>query len=246
MSSLSDALSTRLQKKEIKINKMTHLAERSQEGSLSSFSGVFQVSDLSIQEKERIEEILHAFCEEEGRLSSDLEQLLFLTSEVKAITHQAVLLHGERIQKAQEILRNYKEGAFSSWLIATYGNRQTPYNFLRYFEFWRLLSDKQKTQIELMPRQAVYSLASREGELQKKLGVIESFSGETKAELLRLIRDLFPLADKDKRKTSFADSFTQGLERLLELTAKKSCSFSKQQKEKAQKHLLELLKWVDF
>jgi hypothetical protein len=244
MSTLNNALSNRLQKKEGNVSKMSHLAERSQEGALSSFSGIFQVGELSSDEKKRIEEILHSFSEKQSRIADDLEQLLFLTSEVKAITHQAVLLHGERIQKAQQILRHYKEGAFTSWLIATYGNRQTPYNFLRYFEFWQLLNSKQKAQAELMPRQAIYSLASREGELEKKMELIESFSGQTKTELLRLIRDLFPLSDKDRRKTSFALTFTQHLERLLDQANRRPCRFTKKQKEHVVELLSQLEEWV--
>src|ERR1700677_3684402 len=116
MSKFNDLLNLRFKTKETQQPKMTALVERSNNGDLSSFSGVFRVMPLNDQEKE------------------DLEALTAITSEVKAITNQAVILHGERIKRAQEILKKYRDGAFTAWLFATYGNRQTPYNFLQYYE----------------------------------------------------------------------------------------------------------------
>ncbi|MEI8301336.1 MAG: CT583 family protein, partial [Chlamydiota bacterium] len=106
----------------------------------SVFSNVFHVEDLSIQDKFSLERILKTYFDEPRQLTQDLEELCKITSEVKAINNQAVLLHGERIKKAQQILKHYKIGAFSSWLIAVYGNRSTPYNFLQYYEFYISLS----------------------------------------------------------------------------------------------------------
>ena len=77
-------------------------------------------------------------------------------------------MHGERIKKAQEILKSYRDGAFTAWLLAAYGNRQTPYNFLQYYELYTALSPGLHSQLEAMPRHAVYVLASRSGELTQK------------------------------------------------------------------------------
>lgn len=76
------------------------------------------------------------FSSGEGNLTLDLAELSLITSEVKAINNQAAILHGERIKKAQTLLKSYQEGAFSAWLNATYGNRQTPYNLMQYYEFF--------------------------------------------------------------------------------------------------------------
>src|SRR6185437_5934673 len=109
--------------------------KQSANGNLSSFSGVFSIADLSNHEKSSIETILKDYAIDPENLDDDLAHLISITSEVKAINNQAALLHGERIKKAHTILTRYRDGAFTAWLIAAYGNRQTPYNFLQYFEF---------------------------------------------------------------------------------------------------------------
>lgn len=200
MGQIHSILDQRL-KKSSNTNKMSLMAQKSAAGNLTSFSGLFHVAELSENEKETLLEILkNHSIDEEKDLQSDLEQLVFLTSEVKAINNQAALLHGERIKKAQTILKSYREGAFTSWLNVTYGNRQTPYNLMYYYEFHHAMPKNLHDQIELMPRQAIYVLASREGDFQKKMQLIENYKGETKDEVLALIRELFPLEEKDKRR----------------------------------------------
>lgn len=218
MSKLNDLLSQRLFKKDpSKISKMTQLAELSTSGQLSSFSGIFKITPLSSLEKEKIESLLVSFKEEESELEVDLHSLLNITSEVKAIHNQAAILHGERIKKAQEILKNYREGAFSLWLVTVYGNRQTPYNFLQYYELYQLLPPKLHTKLDTMPRQAVYTLASRKAPLAEKIKIITEYEGEPKNEILSLIRKTFPLVGTDGRKENVAEIVLSSLHRLLAL-----------------------------
>ena len=99
--------------------------------------------------------------------------MISLTCEVKAINNQAAILHGERIKKAHQILTPYKDGAFTAWLISTYGNRQTPYNLMQYYEFCEAMPKNLREQIEWMPRQAVYVLATRTGEWKIKQEIVE-------------------------------------------------------------------------
>ena len=121
------------------------------------------------KKKQTIESILKSFrLNESYDFDDDLKALMAITSEVKAITNQAVILHGERIKRAQEILKKYRDGAFTAWLFATYGNRQTPYNFLQYYEFYTVMPQALHPKLDQMPRQAVYSLASRAGALREK------------------------------------------------------------------------------
>lgn len=205
MGKFNSLLNLRLKSKEPQKEKMQALAELSSKGNLSSFSGVFRVSTLREKEKENLENILNNFKENEGYdIKQDLTDLSTITSEVRAIINQAVILHGERIKKAQTILKKYKEGAFTAWLIATYGNRQTPYNFLQYYEFYTTMPQQLHTKIDQMPRQAVYTLASRSGEIEKKEEVVKSYEGQTKSELLDLIRNIFPLSEKDRRAINYA------------------------------------------
>src|SRR5688500_18052924 len=114
---------------------MEALARQSVSGHLTSFAGVFSISELNMQEKQALEMALRPYAPSEETIVDDLPLLFTLASEVRAIHNQAALLHGERIKRVQQILTNYRDGAFSAWLIAVYGNRQTPYNFLQYYEF---------------------------------------------------------------------------------------------------------------
>src|SRR6185437_1917846 len=130
----------------------------------------------------------------------------------------AAILHGERIKQAQEILKKYRDGAFSAWLIAAYGNRQTPYNFLQYYELYQQLPQKLHSKLDEMPRQAVYTLASRSAPLEKKEAVIGNYQGQPKQELLALIRKLFPLHEADKRLSDLPAQALATLKKLEKLS----------------------------
>jgi hypothetical protein len=219
MGKFQDLLHLRLRQKESPKVKMTSLAERSSSGNLSSFSGVFRVSSLNEKEKETLFELLNHFKQDsyEGT-EQDFASLSTITSEVKAITNQAVMLHGERIKKAQDILKNYKDGAFTSWLLATYGNRQTPYNFLQYYEFYTSMPLDLHPTIDQMPRQVIYTLASRSGSPEKKESIVKNYQdGQSKQELLTLIRKAFPLDRDDKRMPNIASQAILSLKRILDL-----------------------------
>ncbi len=219
MVKFNDLLNLRLRSKEKQKPKMTAFAELSKGGSLSSFSGVFKPSTLNDSEKENLSNILKNYKDETNdvNLEEDLKNLIKITAEVKAITNQAVILHGERIKKAQTILKNYKEGAFTFWLMKTYGNRQTPYNFLQYYEFYMNMPASLRPQIDSMPRQAIYTLASRGGELAKKQDIIQNYKGQSKQEILSIIRKLFPLSQDDKRQPNIANQVITTLKRLKSL-----------------------------
>jgi len=205
MVKFNELLNLRLKSKEKQKPKVNALAELSKKGSLSSFSGVFKIHSLNEAEKQILSSILENFKEKDIDLEKDLQSLIAITAEVKAITNQAVILHGERIKKAQEILKKYKEGAFTSWLYATYGNRQTPYNFLQYYEFYTSMPNNLRGQMDIMPRQAIYTLASRSGDMGKKQEIIKNYKGQPKQELLAIIRKCFPLSEDDKRQPNLAE-----------------------------------------
>ncbi|VHN99531.1 CT583 family protein [Candidatus Rhabdochlamydia sp. T3358] len=238
MAKINTLLSQRLKTASEKFSKMTNLVELSSSGNLSSFAGVFRITTLNETEKQTLKDILNQYKNENQEVIQDLEYLSSLTAEVKAINSQAIILHGERIQKAQQILTSYQEGAFSAWLICTYGNRQTPYNFLQYYELYRAIPVSLQTQLDLIPRQAAYSLASRQGPLAQKQHIIKTYQGQSKQELLELIRITFPLSIKDKRAQDVANITILGLKKIL-VQIKKS-AFCPTNKQKQQ--LLSLLK----
>ncbi len=246
MSKFNDLLHLRFKQKETQQPKMSALVERSNNGELSSFSGIFRVSQLNEKERSDIESILRNFrFGEAGDFEADLKALMTITSEVKAITNQAVILHGERIKRAQEILKKYREGAFTAWLFSTYGNRQTPYNFLQYYEFYSLLPQSLHPKLDQMPRQAVYSLASRSGPLEKKETIVKNYTGQPKEELLRLIRLEFPLPEDDKRLPHFPSNAIAFLKRAREMLKSPHCSPSEDERRQVRNLLVQLQSLIE-
>lgn len=215
MAKINSLLSQRLKTASEKLSKMTNLVELSSSGNLSSFAGVFRITALNETEKQTLKNILDQYKNKNQEVVQDLEYLSSLTAEVKAINSQAIILHGERIKKAQQILTSYQEGAFSAWLICTYGNRQTPYNFLQYYELYSAIPASMQAQLDLLPRQAAYSLASRQGPLAQKQHIIKTYQGQSKQELLELIRITFPLSIKDKRAQDVANMTILSLQKIL-------------------------------
>lgn len=239
MSKVNQLLTKRL--KTDKKPKMTNLAKRSSEGGLSGFAGVFGVVDMSDDGKAKLRALLQEYAiDQEEEIERDFEALKSITCEVKAITNQAALLHGERIKRAQSILKEYRDGAFTAWLLNTYGNRQTPYNFLQYFEFYEEMPQTLRSQIESMPRQAVYTLASRAGDLKTKEEIIQSAQGKTKDELLTLIRGTFPLPEKDQRRKKVGNEAITSLKRLHSLLKKQHSAMTEKQKQTTRYWLQEI------
>lgn len=189
-------------------------------------------SQSEAQDRQLLRGLLEQYApDEHERIDQDLSSLVNLTKEVRAINNQAALLHGERIKKAQAILKNYKEGAFTAWLKSTYGNRQTPYNLLQYYDFVMSMPKELRGQVEQMPRQAVYTLASRSGEMDRKLEIVEKFAGQTKNELLSEIRDAFPLPEGDRRRQDIATGSTQMLKKVHHLLERNRAEINESQRE---------------
>lgn len=229
MSQVNALINERLKKND-RSPKMAVMAKQSANGNLNSFSGLFSITELNDKEKIELEQLLHAYSTGHEDISEDLKNLVFITSEVKAINNQAAILHGERIKNAHSILTRYKDGAFTAWMITTYGNRQTPYNLMQYYDFYEAMPKSLRPQVEAMPRQVVYTLASREGPLEKKRRIVENYNGEKKAELLALIREVFPLDEKDNRKQNFGLIAIQTMQRLHQQLQSKRAFISRKQK----------------
>jgi len=222
MKKLDSQLLERLQKKNE--TKMQLLVERSTHKESPNISSLFKVAPLNPGEEIALKELLSLNNSENFDISQDFFELKKITSELKAINSQAIILHGERIKSAQILLKKYREGAFTSWLIQTYGNRQTPYNFLQYYEFYSSLTTTLREKMLDMPKQAVYTLASRQGDLNIKVSFVREYSGESKRRLLTKIRNAFPLSTKDKRKENLSDKVINTLSKLIEDLEEKSWS----------------------
>lgn len=226
--------------------KVKALAKQSSDGKLTGFSGLFKTVELGEIEKATLEAILQKHAPEAPcDLEKDFAALSNITAEIKAITSQAAILHGERIKRAQKILKSYQEGAFSAWLMATYGNRQTPYNFLLYYELYEQLPHDLKNQAERLPRQAMYTLASRDAPLEKKIALIAGYNGETKQEMLERIRHTFPLSSQDKRREVPSQSLLMNIERLISYYKKNEKRFSEEERQQVIGSLKKFLFFVN-
>lgn len=214
MTKINSFLADRLKSPQEKMTKMKEMAELSSRGALSGFSGVFQVQPLDDGDVSKLQSLLKEYGPEDANTDKDYQMLAQLTSEVKAITSQAAILHGERIKKAQSILKNYQEGAFTAWLMATYGNRQTPYNFLYYYDLYMAMPRHLQPKLDAMPRQVVYTLAARQGELARKEALIAEYKNESKQELLEKIKLSFPLKEHDKRNRKLSASILTTIDRM--------------------------------
>lgn len=242
--SIQKLLEQRLKKGD-QTSKMSEMGRQTVNGNLSGFSGVFGVIELSQEEKKQLETILINYSNEDKDFSRDLESLASITSEVKAINNQAAILHGERIHKAHTILTRYRDGAFTAWLMAVYGNRQTPYNYLQYYQFYHAMPRTLRPKLEIMPRQAVYTLASRDAPHGLKQKIVEQYVGQTKLELMEAIKEAFPLAQADKRASDSGRAIMSNLEKAYLLLIKNKKALTKSQIHGISKLISEIKKQID-
>lgn len=165
----------------------------------------FDPQPLSFEESSEIKDLL---LESEGisdigldKIAKDAFIIEQLTSELKGIGRQGVFLMGERVCKAKEILKSYKDGTFTRWLIRTFGTRKTGYNALSYYELCkRLPAQNIREKFMRIPLSAAYNLASREGSLNKKISLIKDFAGKTQKEIISEIKKQFPTQKRGGRK----------------------------------------------
>lgn len=170
----------------------------------SEFMEKFLISPLTGQEDRKIQFILQEMSYPsssiDSQVESDYKALYNIITQIKAINQQGVLLHGERIHQAKVILKKYKDGAFTKWLELAYGNRQTPYRMLQYYEFFRTLESDVQQLMQSMPKKAAYVLASRDGDRHKKIELIREYHSRPSEHIIQMVQETFPLSKEDCRK----------------------------------------------
>jgi hypothetical protein len=112
---------------------------------------------------------------------------------------------------------------------------------LQYYELYTALPEALKPRLDEMPRQATYSLASRNAPIEQKQEIIANYQGQPKQELLELIRISFPLADKDQRAHDPAEMSIASLRRIRRDLSSTSFQASDAQKQMIL-HLLDDMK----
>lgn len=177
----------------------------------NSFNSVFDIKPLDELEARRIEKLLvdnfqpGKISEEQTAL--DTEQLKSITADIKAIGRQGIVLIGERVHKAKELLKPYKDGTFTKWLESTFGTRKTGYNMLAYYDLYKSLPhDELRERFKKIPQRVAYILASRDGDIEKKVEIIRDSNGRSQEDLVLLIQETFPVASGDKRVGKDANS----------------------------------------
>lgn len=247
MTNIDSLLESRLASSDSKdkMMKVRSLAEKSKSGQLSGFSTLLATTSLSQEDKDELLALLTHYNSKSNdpeRLEKDFSLLSNVTQEIRSITQQSILLHGERVERAQKILSSYIDGAFSAWLLKVYGNRQTPYNFLLYYQLYSAVEESLKSRLEIMPKQAIYTLASRNAPLSDKIDMIKAYKGEKKQELLEEIRKRFPLETEDRRKgRSGIEQIHKQLELIQKIVQTKGKSFSSHEKVALRNHLKEII-----
>jgi hypothetical protein len=181
----------------------------------NNFNSVFDVKPLDHEEDVQLQKLLlENFLttgtgkeKEDAKCNRDWEEMKALTSQIKAIGRQGTILIGERIFKARELLKSYRDGAFSKWLELTFGTRKTGYNMLSYYEFYNELPyDDLKEQFKKIPQRAAYILASRNGDIDRKAEIIREYHDLSLNELVILIQEKLPVSSGDKRSSKDSNS----------------------------------------
>ena len=213
---------------------------------VNSFNAFIDARPLDPKEANEIDRLLHEnFVPgqiDEGQPSKDAEELKTLSSEIKAIGRQGIVLVGERVHRAREILKNYKDGTFTKWLDATFDSKKTAYNRLNYFEFYRSLPPSLQEPFKRIPQKAAYILASREGSIEKKEEIIREYSDMEVKDLVPLIQEMLPAASNDKRSTkSSNDRLIDSLREVFKKIRKRKDTLSEKNKDDLQGLMAKML-----
>lgn len=202
----------------------------------TSFNSVFDVKPLESVEATRIEKLLVDNFQPgkipDNQVTVDVDTLKSITADIKAIGRQGTVLIGERVYKAKELLKPYKDGTFTKWLESTFGTRKTGYNMLSYYELYQDLPDAElKEKFKKIPQRIAYALASRKGEIDKKMEIIRDSNGMEQDDLVACIKETFPVSSTDKRSGKDSNSrFIMAVRELLKKLEVRKDSLTEQNK----------------
>jgi Uncharacterised protein family (UPF0137) len=101
-----------------------------------------------------------------------------------------------------------------------------------------------QSKLDSMPRQVVYTLAARQGELALKEAIIANFKHQSKLELLEEIKLTFPLKSTDKRNRKMSSSILAQIDRIQRSIEVLGMHVSKEEKKALVKRLKKLLETV--
>ena len=132
---------------------------------------------------------------DEESYQEDVLSVKLLTSQIKAIQKQHVLLLGEKIYNARKILSKscFSSTTFSSWIDLVFRTKSSAYNALAYYELViSLPSQTLQKEFQSIPYKSAYILAARKGDLDTKVSVIGKVCGMSNASAIRVMDKLLP------------------------------------------------------
>lgn len=146
-----------------------------------------------------------------------------LTSQIKSIQKQHVLLIGEKIYQVRELLKTIgsSDTTFSAWISLVFSTKSSAYNALAYYElFIGLPSKNEQFLLQSIPYKTAYLLASRKGSIEKKIDVMNKINGlPNNSAVLILNKHLPPLREISSEHVYDSDESINKVisERLLDL-----------------------------
>lgn len=202
----------------------------------NSFNTIQEVQELSDGEYKDVCNIFRVTVdsldvESNKEHPQNMMELVTVTKEIKAINRQNIVLLGERISKAQELLR-YSEKGFKQWLHLVFGSYSTGYNYLNYFDLHNSLTKEHlKNKLEEMPAKAAYILASKDAPIDQKIDIIETHYTEQAKNIIAHVRETLSL-DEDKKSINPIDKLLDSLEKTTGKLFKMKEALDDNQKQK--------------
>lgn len=215
----------------------------------SNFSSVFDPRPLEGEDASSIESLLMTGFIPDSISEKDFEKniadLKEITAEIRAIGRQSVILMGERVYRAGELLKPYKDGTFTKWLEVAFGSRKTGYNALSYYNFFKELPDEDlKEKFKKMPQKSAYILASRKGaDIETKAEIVREYHNLDHDEFVCLIQKKIPNDSKDKRSSKNPE---EKLIASIRLAVDKLKGFREYLNQKEKKDLAEIANDISF
>jgi hypothetical protein len=188
----------------------------------NSFRAMFDPHELADSEIRNLKVIFEksaSLSPSRHQFDSDFSQLVQITSELKAIQKQAVILVGERICAVREIFKRHGgEGlGFTAWLSLAFNAKKTAYNAMAYYELYSALpTDDLKHKMKQMPVKVSYVLASRSAPEPIKFSIIDSYQGEKQREMLDRIEEHIPILGDKRSLRTLGEKAVDDLERIID------------------------------
>jgi len=166
----------------------------------NTFNNIFGVTPLEKSDETSLQRLLVEGYQpgifEEHQVGDDVKKIVTLTEEIKAIGKQCVVLLGERVSKARDILKPYKDGTFTRWLEAAFGSRKSGYNALGYYELHKALpADDLREKLAKLQKRLAYTLASREGDINIKAEIIKECHNKSPDEAISIMKEKLPASN---------------------------------------------------